>query len=164
MGYSLDQTIEEILDEVDYDNNLDGLIKNCAKTELNRMTSTPKKESHFPKKCESKAKNEKYYSGLNDQFLAAAKADKASHYAQLNKLRQELEAKEEERKESSESNKEDLKEELPFIDHAFSLIKYSNLSQLLKTYQDKTHIFYVKVRRLIRKSSNSLTTYVARTF
>ena len=130
MGYSLDQTIEEILDEVDYDNNLDGLIKNCAKTELNRMTSTPKKESHFPKKCESKAKNEKYYSGLNDQFLAAAKADKASHYAQLNKLRQELEAKEEERKESSESNKEDLKEELPFIDHSFSLIKYSNLSQL----------------------------------
>lgn len=105
----MDQTIEEVFDEINYENKLEELLKGVAFAQL----VSKQKESHFNDNPNEMKK-------INDEFS-----------------------------------------EIPFLVHAFSLAKFSDIKEILRKHKSISKLFATKMARLLSYNTDKIVISVA---
>jgi hypothetical protein len=159
-NFSLDKTIEEAVDETNFEEKLEEFIRRTA---------------HFTKTPESLKKGSSGIVCVNnyytEQIITHHNIENYSKNPNKTPIKTQNQVCSQE---CSSSNVVSLKgngasinnfdislEEMSFLKHAFSLIKFSMMDNLFEQFKDATEVFFAKMEDLTRKTKDDIINIAA---
>jgi hypothetical protein len=177
---SLDKTIEEAVDETNFEEKLEEFIRRTAhfsktpdnlKKKSSNVNSTVCVNNYYVSNESTNQNIESYTKIINKTDILADKSQACFHACECNRLSIEHAINPTQSQNCSpntpaknKSNFDISLDEMSFLKHAFSLVKFSMMGELFEQFKDSAEVFFNKMDDLARKTKDNLINTVASKF